>query len=270
MEFQVLVSTMKQKDYKLLKQMNLKSNAVVINQDKIDSVDYFDVGENSFKWVNSSEIGLSKSRNMAIENAEAKICLISDDDLIYLNEFDQTILNEFEKNKSADVIVFQVEGIDKKFKNYYKSARNLNWLTIMKVSSVEIAFKLSSIKENAIMFDEDFGAGAKYSSGEENIFLKECLDKGLKISYVPKKIANLYVGQSSWFQGFNMHYFISKGALFATFSKNWSFLLILQFLIRKYSIYSKDITLNKALKAMILGRKEYLSNQKQRDGLLKK
>ena len=136
---------------------------------------------------------------MAVENACGEICILADDDLKYLPNYKDIILKQFELNPDIDIITFQVEGIEQKFKNYYPRSRKINFLTSMKISSVEIAFRLNSIKQANIRFNELFGAGAKYCMGEENIFLMECLKKGLKVMYVPVKIAKIHIGQSTWF-----------------------------------------------------------------------
>ncbi len=65
--------------------------------------------------------------------------------------------------------------------------KNVGKLKIMRISSFQITMKKDKIKE--IKFDENFGSGAKYDRGEEAIFLKDCLEKGLKIIYINKKIA---------------------------------------------------------------------------------
>lgn len=130
----------------------------------------------------------------------------------------------------------------------------------MKVSSVEVAFRLEKIKEFDINFDENFGAGSKYKMGEENIFLTKCIGMGLNIMYVPVKIANLHIGESSWFNGYDNDYFISKGAQFTAMSESLSLLYILQFALRKYNLYKKETTLLNALRNMLQGRKEYLNH----------
>ena len=58
--------------------------------------------------INVNEIGLSKSRNLAIENAKADICLLADDDIVYENNFESIILNAFNLNPCADIITFKM------------------------------------------------------------------------------------------------------------------------------------------------------------------
>ena len=129
----------------------------------------------------------------------------------------------------------------------------------MKVSSVEIAFKSQSIKDTGVRFNEIFGAGAKYFAGEENIFLYDCLKEGLSIQYVPIKIADLHIGESSWFKGFDKEYFIAKGAIFTAMSKSFSIPLIMQFALRKYKLYKDENTIYLVIKYMLEGRKKFLN-----------
>ncbi|WP_214830351.1 glycosyltransferase family 2 protein [Exiguobacterium sp. s56] len=260
MNLQILLSTMNQTDYELLSNMNLQSDAVVVNQGVSDEEKEFKIQSNNVRWINSSERGLSRSRNLAINNASEEICLISDDDVEYVNNYKKTILAQFEKYPEADIITFQVEGIESKFKNYHPSMRKLNYLTSMKVASVEVAFRLSSVRKAKINFNELFGSGSKFYMGEENIFLFNCLKKKMKIYYVPIKIADVHVINSSWFEGYTEKYFISKGAAFTGMSKTLSYLFILQFAIRKYNLYKNQLTCIKAIKYMIDGRKQYINH----------
>jgi glycosyltransferase involved in cell wall biosynthesis len=238
--------------------MNIQTDAVVINQCDRCTTQEFKFNNSNIKWVDTTDRGLSLSRNMALRNANGKMCLLSDDDLEYLSGYEEIILSQFKKYPDADIIAFQVEGIERKFKDYYPNPRKINYLTSMSISSVEIAFRLDSIKKRNIIFNKLFGAGAKYIMGEESIFLTNCLKNGLKIMYVPQKIAYLHLGESTWFKGFNKEYLISKGAQFTAMSKIFSALLIIQFVIRKYKLYGSEITRFEAVKFMFEGRKKYL------------
>lgn len=261
MKLEILVSTMYQKNYNLIEKMNIHSDAVVINQCNDDSENEIFRNQYRIKWINSRDRGLSKSRNRAIKNSASDICLIADDDLIYVDDYDEKVKSQFIKYPNADIITFQVEGIEEKFKDYYEGTRALNFLTSMKVASVEIAFKRDSIIRNNIEFNEEFGAGAKYQMGEENIFLTQCLRKGLKIIYVPVKIADLHMGESTWFRGFNDEYFFDKGAQFAALSKSLSIPYIIQYIVRKFKLFRNDIDALSAMSLMISGRKDYLSRK---------
>lgn len=259
MSLQVLVSTMYQTDYSLIKKMNIQSDAVVVNQCNRNNFDELQIESFQVKWIDSVERGLSRSRNTAIRYANSDFCLLSDDDLEYVNDYENIILQQFQQYPEADIITFKVDGIEEKFKDYYRRSRKLNYLTSMKVASVEIAIRLDSIKKAGVSFNELFGAGAKYLMGEENIFLYDCLKKGLNIQYVPIKIADLHIGESSWFKGYNKEYFIAKGAIFTAMSKAFSIPLIMQFALRKYKLYKDENTIYLAIKYMLEGRNKYLN-----------
>ena len=98
--------------------------------------------------------------------------------------------------------------------------------------------------------------------GEENIFLYDCIKKGLKIYYEPVQIASLREEESTWFKGYNEIFFISRGANYAAMSKCMSYLLILQFAIRKRYLYKDNMSMWQALNLMNKGRREYLKSIK--------
>ena len=52
-----------------------------------------------------------------------------------------------------------------------------------------MAVRLKTVKQNNIRFDERFGAGNPYLIGsDEQIFVHDCLSKGLKVVYFPEYI----------------------------------------------------------------------------------
>lgn len=183
MDFQILISTV---NGAFIKRNNtLNSQHIIINQVLDDTLDL----HNTENMLSYREKGLSRSRNRAITNAKADICLISDDDVAYKDDIESTILSAFKNNPDVDIITFQVETPEgDSFKSYKNKQFNHTLKTIMKVSSVEIAFRRSSLIQNNISFDEEFGLGSTYPTGEEAIFLSDALKKGLKLLYVPKVI----------------------------------------------------------------------------------
>lgn len=261
MDLEVLLSTMYQKDDTFLRNMNLETNCLAINQTNTDK-EIYHKGYN-YRIISTYERGLSRSRNMAIDNMEGDICILSDDDVEYVEGYSKIIIDEFEKNPDYDILAFMVEGKDKKFKEYSKKEKRLGYITSLKVSSVEIAFKAESIKKNNIKFNELLGTGSLFYMGEENAFLYACLRKGLRIKYIPKKIADIYVGNSTWFNGFDKEYFVNKGAAFTGMTKRASIFLIIQFAIRHYINYKDSLSFINAFKNMLRGRKVYISKVKE-------
>lgn len=260
MTVEVLISTMHQKNYALLEKMHIASDAVVVNQCDANSEEVFSYHGYRVVWINTTERGLSRSRNMAIRHATADICMIADDDMEYRFNYVDIVCSAFKKN-DADIIGFQVIGIEKEFKKYAGEERRISYLNSMKMASVELAFRRTSFVEKSIRFDELIGAGTEFLMGEENALLFQCLRKKLNIYYVPQIIADLHMGNSTWFNGRNEHYFMGKGAAFAAMNTPFTSLLILQFAIRKKALYQNEASLWEAICRMMKGKRLYLEKR---------
>lgn len=258
MRLEVLVSTMDQKDFSLINKMNLSSDAIIINQS-----DYFDYNEvtkddNLFRMYSFNERGVGKSRNNALMRSSADICVLADDDMVYVDNYKEIILNEFKKNPKADVIIFSVKIIDNKGERFRKlKDKRARFFNSFKYGAVRIAFRREAILKRNIHFSLLFGGGAKHGSGEDSIFLMDCIKKGLRVYTSSKKIADIYNYESSWFNGYNKKYFFDRGALFKALFPKFGLLLILQFAIRKHSLYKDEMRLFEAIRHMISGYRDY-------------
>ena len=243
--------------------LNIHTDCVVINQcdrqcEKKVTRDT-PGGTVNITYVETKERGLSKSRNMAVSKASEDVCILCDNDVEYVGDYDRMIDGAFEAHGDADVIVFFIKRPERQ-RPIFNSERRMGYLSVLKVFSPEIAFRRKSIE--GITFNELFGAGARYRMGEENLFLYECLKRGLKIVYVPKMIAAVRSVESTWFKGYDRDFFISRGANYAAMSRLFCPGLIFQFAIRKRSLYLNSMSMKEAVSAMFDGRKEYLAHHK--------
>ena len=267
MRVEVLVSTMNQNENnQLQKEMNLKNNYVIINQITKNSIDIpKDVIEDTRKFISYKERGLSKSRNKAIKNSNADICVLADDDMFYTEDYEEIIEEGYKKYVDADIIAFFVDNEDKsKNKKILKEGR-VNFLKSMKISSVQITFKKESIINKKIKFNEKFGTGAQYFFGEENIFLSKCLQAGLKIYYIPRKIATLKISNSSWFKGHTKENYNVAGAVYYEMSNFLYPILIIQFVIRKKKLYKEYLKPKQVMQYMFEGVKKYKKELKNNE-----
>lgn len=213
---EVLVSCMNQKDFGIVESMNIQSDAIIVNQCDHDSIEEKMYPFGKVLMINSRERGLSNSRNMALKYSTSEICLICDDDEVLKNNYAQKIIDSFNEI-DADVIVYNVKS-----KNIERKPQEELFSKIKKIpyyksySSVHIAFKRISIINNNIVFDTDFGTGSGlYSMAEDSLFFRDIHKHKLKAYVYPEVIADLYTGQSSWFEGYNKKYFYDVGAYLA-------------------------------------------------------
>ena len=257
MKLEVLISTMHQTDFSLAENMNITSDALIINQ--CDKDDYHEkkIKNGCIRMISVNDRGLSKSRNLAIDNSDSDICVIADDDLKYHSGYKDLIINSYKKYPDADIITFDVPSTNQMRPTASLKEGKVDFLHSMKIASYQITFKRTSIVDNNISFNELFGAGSKYTCGEENIFLSKALKKGLKIYFVNQNIAIVDHNESTWFNGFNDKYFITKGAMFYEMLPLMSYLLVFQFALRKRKIFNKNYTILDSILIMLRGIKDY-------------
>ena len=224
---------MNQQDTKLIERMKLHSDAIIINQ--CDKNEYEEVNKdgNSYQIYSFNERGVGLSRNTALMRSKSDYALLADDDMVYSDNYANTVEEQFSQHADADLIIFNLEE-DNPSRYIIKDTFKVSKLNYMRFGAARIAFKPSSIKEKGISFHLLFGGGTPHSNGEDTIFLRDCLDKGLKIVAVPVTIAKLTEErESTWFSGFNKKYYQDRGALFKVLSPKLYPFLILQFVIRK-------------------------------------
>lgn len=215
LSLQLLVATMNLKDIdSLCKKMNVKSDALIINQAnnvKYEKIDY--CGHN-IECYTFAEKGLSISRNNALLRCTGDILCIADDDMIYTDTYKQDIVNEFEKHPEADALVFNVIAINnvrsgKLIKKYSRVGKRES----REYGSIHIAIRRRSLIGKNVYFNTLFGSGSFFCCGEDTLFLKELIEKGLKLYKSPVIIATVDMSNSTWFNGYNEKYFMDKGAL---------------------------------------------------------
>lgn len=254
LKMQVLLSTMNLKTdndvEKIVKEMKISSDYLIVNQ-TLDK----DVKISNKKVVTKFEKGLSKSRNVAIENAKEDIILFADDDVVYANNYETTIIDAYNKYPAADIICFYVESLNKKRKTKRIKTGKIGYIKSMRVVSFEISCRRKSLIANNIKFDENFGIGAKNNRGEEQILLYEALKKGLNVIFVNEKIGEAKQEESNWFLKYDKQFFEIQGRVFKRLTKRYYLLLILQYAIRKYPLYKKDINFIHAMQSMLRGSK---------------
>ena len=214
--YQLLISTMNQNNLSLVKKMRVSSDAIIINQcDHIDK-ETIDHCGNKIQFYSFNERGVGLSRNSAMMRATADIIEFADDDMIFTDSYREDVLREFEAHPEADAILFSVESLNPKrpLLKIHKFAR-VRRREALKYGCARLAIRREKVLYNNIAFSLLFGGGAKYGSGEDTLFLQDCLRAGLRIYKSPVKVADITQEDSTWFHGYTEKYFTDKGALFA-------------------------------------------------------
>lgn len=132
--------------------------------------------------------GLSRARNLAIKQLECSkgFLIFADDDNWYPNEaFKEAI--KIAETYNSDIYTFKYyDKVNDVFpKKYRKRKKNLNYINLNRVSSIEIMIDLEKVTLDKIYFDENLGIGTDIPSGEENQLLFRLKKCGYNIMYYP-------------------------------------------------------------------------------------
>lgn len=136
----------------------------------------------------SATRGLSVNRNLSLRMARGHISLIADDDVRYVAQYFDNILRSFREWPDADILTFNYESADfpKPHPDFSFDLRHAP--RGYYATSFEIAFRTDRVVPD-LAFDEQFGIGARWPSGEEDLFLHTALRKGRRGRYIPLPIA---------------------------------------------------------------------------------
>lgn len=252
-ELQVLVATMNQRDLSFASTLNAKCDMVIANQADSYSIKEESLDGWSVTMITTSTHGVGINRNIALFAADAEIVLFADDDIVYYDGLRNGVLSAFRQMPEADAIVF---GIDySKNGIVYRRRRLTNgrlhlWNSMRYGTSV-LAVKRRQIEKLNITFNHCFGGGCIYGSGEDNLFIKECFDKGLRIYTSSYVLGVCKKDTSTWFHGCNEKYYYDRGALMVYLFPCCSRLMAFYFAVRNKR--ETDISILKRIKLMQQG-----------------
>ncbi len=262
MKIETLVVTMDQHDHLLAEKMNLQTDAVIGNQSDLTADEAVCWQGHSVRWFSRTERGVGRNRNLVLSRATADVCVLADDDLRFVDGYPQIVRRAFEEAGDADVVVFNLlERTPARYRN--KRLRRIHWYNYARYGAARLAVRRQSIEKAGLRFSTQFGGGARYGSGEDTIFLHQCLRRGLKIVAVPYAIAEVdQTARSSWFSGYNEKFFEDKGALYACLYSRWAVVLCVRYLLRYRHKYRAAVSMKDALGWMLKGAKVYRDQSK--------
>lgn len=258
---QVLVSCM-HSDIHILKKLNLHHDAVVINQCDVETENIKRL-DNHITFVDTPTRGLSVSRNLAIQYADAEICVLSDDDEFFESGIQDKISEVYKNYPQADIIIFKNKGRKSKLGNRPKK---LNFFDLFKVSSCQITFRRNSITSGKLQFDRNLGSGSGNGAGEENKFLIDAYRAGCLLFYYPLEISSLNETESQWFEGCNADFFYNRGTTTRyVLGAPLSIIYAFYYVLTHHWKYRNDISMPGALFHTLRGiYKNTISKQKNR------
>lgn len=246
MKVQVLASVMNQSVEQIGVQMNLGSDAVIINQCDRLGYEEMEYKGHRVRFFSFPERGIGKSRNEAILRADSDICLFSDEDIVYADGYEEAICREFEQNPRADMILFNIEVEEERRTYHITQRKRVHWYNCGRYGAVSFAVRRDKLLASHVMFSLLFGGGAKYSNGEDSLFLKEFMKKGYKVYTAPITIGRECGKASTWFVGYHEKFFHDRGVLYHALYGRMASAMALRFLLAHKDKICKDCTVRQA------------------------
>ena len=201
--------------------------------------------------------GLSKNRNNCLKHIDGDIVYICDDDVSLRYEGILELIEKFKNSDNLDVLRCQVKTFGgKPYKPYkpieYKIA-SLRELT--NFSSIEMTVKSSFIKENELLFDENFGIGASYPIGEDFIFITDIFKKNGNIVHYPIDIVEHEDFGTGAILSDNIIF--GRGAVFRRVFGKLSFIINVYFAMKNKKKYKSKYTFWEYSTLLFQGNRDY-------------
>lgn len=256
MRLEMLISGVGQEVRALLDKMNPECDAVFVNQCDKDGEDIIPHNGHMIKVLHRNERGVGKSRNLALQNATGDILLFSDEDIEYRRGYAGDILEEFIKHPEAELILFNVEVCQERRTYWNEGFRRVKWYNCGRYPAYSIAVRRDPLIQSGVVYSELFGGGAKYSNGEDSLFLKQCADCGIKMFASDIVIGREVPRESTWFFGYTEKFFFDRGVLFAFLYGRMAYIWAIRFVLTKKEMFCGEIKRKKAYQLICAGIKQ--------------
>lgn len=187
-----------------------------------------------YKHVFAGGRGCAKSRNATMDLATGDVYTFTDDDCWYRDDALEIVKSYFD-DYNPDIAIFQhYDPIKERSTIDYPKNEilGISRFQTLKQATLDMWFRSESIDPHTHKFDESFGIGTEYNSGEENIYIMDAYNEGKrKMYYFPQIVAYHPYKEVNYIDRKSM---IGKGPLFKRlFGSFAGFFMFIVFGIKK-------------------------------------
>ena len=166
------------------------------------------------------------------------------------------MLKAFRENPDADLITFNFK-VDPRRTTYYNTEKGrIRWYNYGRYPTYAAAARTESLRRANVSFSLLFGGGARYSNGEDSLFFRDCLKKGLHLYAETAELGEEIYRESTWFKGYNEKFFFDRGVLYHYLYGRLAGLFALRFLYAHKKEMLQKIGLSDAYRFMKQGIRE--------------
>lgn len=171
----------------LTKQVYKNFEVLIIDQNDQISIDHIVnnyLNRLDIKHIKSAKKGIALSKNIGIIHSRGELITFPDDDCTYYPETIQQAYDFSVANKHVDMFYGRIYDFETKtniIRNWSVKPIRLNKFNFHNNNSAITCFN----KRKELLFDENFGVGSKYGSGEEFDYIMNALNRGYVVVYTP-------------------------------------------------------------------------------------
>ncbi len=256
---QILVSSVNKDTSVMPEQMNIESDAVIVNQiigrDAVNTERKTEYKGYSILTIDRNEKGVGLSRNTALDNSDHEIIQFGDDDIVYDQGYSAKILQEFDAHPEADILLFNVKAQPGRETYWNEDYARVNWRNYGRYPAYAICARRDKLLGSGVRFSLLFGGGAPYMNGEDSLFLHDCLKAGLNIYRTTVYIGHEKVSKSTWFEGYTDKFFYDRGVLYHFLYGKMAVVLGFRFLFNNRNTMCSEKGLFKCFRILVSGVK---------------
>ena len=256
MTLQLLVAAVNKEASALAEEMQLDSDAIIVSQGDRYSYEELEYRGHRIRCFYMRERGVGLSRNTSLLRAEADISVFADEDIIYEPRYAARIIEAFEAYPQADMLLFNVQAMPGRETYHTDTFGRVRWYNCGRYPTYSFAVRTAAVHHNNITFSLLFGGGARYSNGEDSLFIRDCLKAGLKVYRVPVLIGRERERESTWFTGYNHKFFYDRGVLYRHLYGRLAVPMAMRLLLAHRGEMCGEIPWKEALKIMWKGVRE--------------
>lgn len=254
MKLQFLVSAVKQDVRALAEKMDLQAESIIINQCDENKYEEFEYRGSRMRCYHFAERGVGLSRNNALLRADGDICLFADEDIVYRKGAAKAVTDAFEEHPEADMLLFNIKVQPSRRTYWTESCHRVHLYNCGRYPAYSFALRTGRLHGKNLTYSLLFGGGAKYSNGEDSLFISDCIRAGLKVYAVPVEIGEEVPRPSTWFNGYHEKFFYDRGVLYHALYGRLAVLMGMRFLLKnREEMCSGEIDLKQAQKLLNKG-----------------
>lgn len=154
------------------------------------------------------------------------------------------------------MLLFNVDVCEERRTYHIESFGRVRQYNCGRYPAYSFAVRTEKMHRKNLTFSLLFGGGAKYSNGEDSLFIRDCIRSGMKVYRVPVTIGKEVPRPSTWFHGYDEKFFFDRGVLYRYLYGCLQKPFALRFLIKNKAKMCERIPLREAYRLMKQGMRE--------------